>query len=312
MNITATAPVANAVRLSLRRIYILPTRHGLLFVLALAVMLAGSMNYNNSMGFVLTFLLASMAVVSILHTYHNLAGLRIEAGHVLPVFAGENCRFGIRFDNHGQKARHALKLVRSDKNLPAAAAPPLDISAGARCSAELPVPATRRGRQNLGRVTLGSTFPLGLFYAWSYLDLDMQCIVYPRPGGSYTLPPGKPEQGKQSTRYGETGEDFAGYRDYTLSDSPRHVDWKIVARDKGWFVKRFGGQSGLRLWLTWDDVRGARNTEHALAQLSRWVVQAEAGQLAYGLEIPGTRLDPDQGAAHYHRCLEALALFGGR
>lgn len=295
-------------RLTLRRIYIIPTRYGLLFAVALAVMLAGSMNYNNSMGFMLTFMLAGMAVVSMLHTYRNLAGVGLAPGRAVPVFAGESCHFGVCLDNSGQAARYAIRLERGEKA--AAYAAPVDVPADANTMVELPVPAPRRGRLALGRVTISTVFPLGLFYAWSYVDLGMSCAIYPAPAGSHVLPPGKPESGKRNPRHGDSGEDFTGYRDYTLSDSPRHVDWKIVARDKGWYVKRFGGESGYTLWLTWEDVRAARNTEHALAQLCRWVVQAEARQLAYGLDIPGTRLPQQQGSLHYHRCLEALALFG--
>ena len=39
-----------------KRIYILPTRRGLLFAVFLLVMLLGSINYALSLGFVLTFL----------------------------------------------------------------------------------------------------------------------------------------------------------------------------------------------------------------------------------------------------------------
>ena len=53
------SPDAAAVVLSQRRIYILPTRYGYLFALALLLMLSGSVNYNLSLGFVLTFLLCA-------------------------------------------------------------------------------------------------------------------------------------------------------------------------------------------------------------------------------------------------------------
>jgi len=74
--------------LSQRRVYILPTRHGLTFGLAVILMLIGSINYNLSLGYVLTFLLAGLGIVSILHTFRNLAHLYVSAGRVAPVFAG--------------------------------------------------------------------------------------------------------------------------------------------------------------------------------------------------------------------------------
>jgi len=60
------------VRLDLRRIFILPTRSGIIFGLILMAMLIGSINYNNSLGFLLTFTLVGLGLVSILHTFRNL------------------------------------------------------------------------------------------------------------------------------------------------------------------------------------------------------------------------------------------------
>jgi hypothetical protein len=61
-----------------RRIYILPTRFGVLYAFALFAMLLASMNYNNSLGFGLTFLLGSLALVAMLHCHRNLSGLVVE------------------------------------------------------------------------------------------------------------------------------------------------------------------------------------------------------------------------------------------
>ena len=55
------APERGPVFLSQRRVYILPTRQGALFGAALLLMLIGSINYQLSLGFILTFLLAGMA-----------------------------------------------------------------------------------------------------------------------------------------------------------------------------------------------------------------------------------------------------------
>src|ERR1700674_4230110 len=89
------SPDAAAVVLSQRRIYILPTRYGYLFALALLLMLSGSVNYNLSLGFVLTFLLCAMAINSILYAFRNLARLRVMPGRAAAVFAGETGEFDV-------------------------------------------------------------------------------------------------------------------------------------------------------------------------------------------------------------------------
>jgi uncharacterized protein (DUF58 family) len=299
-------PAVHQVRLQLRRIYIIPTRHGLLFALALLVMLLGSINYNNNMGFVLTFLLGGMALIGILHTYRNLAGLQLLSGRAAPVFVGESAYFGILLDNRNHPARYALRIYT--QNNPSTRLD-IDVAAHQMQHIALAVTGERRGRLALPVLRIETEFPLGLFRAWSDVHLDIHCLIYPRPGGSYQLPTGTPENSLGHARYSEGGEDFNGYRAYTLSDSPRHVDWKIVAREQGWYIKQFGGHSGTRLWLNWHD-SGSSHVEMALSQLCRWVIEAEAQQISYGLNIPTCRLPPSLGQAHYHQCLESLALYG--
>ena len=49
--------------LGTRQVFILPTRHGLLFMLVLVALALAAVNYSNALAYLLTFLLASMAVV---------------------------------------------------------------------------------------------------------------------------------------------------------------------------------------------------------------------------------------------------------
>ena len=63
-----------------RRIFILPTRQGYLFAFILLLLLVASINYQLSLGFLLTFLLASMAGTAMLHTFRNLSRLSIAPG----------------------------------------------------------------------------------------------------------------------------------------------------------------------------------------------------------------------------------------
>jgi hypothetical protein len=49
---------------------------------------AGSINYNNNLGFLLTFLLGSLGLTAMMHTFAMLYGLRLTAATATPVFAG--------------------------------------------------------------------------------------------------------------------------------------------------------------------------------------------------------------------------------
>ena len=79
---------AHAIALKRRRIYILPTRFGVVFAAMVFAMLLGSLNYAASLGFALTFLLAGLCLVVMHHCHNNLLGATIKFVGAAPVFAG--------------------------------------------------------------------------------------------------------------------------------------------------------------------------------------------------------------------------------
>jgi len=292
------------VRLDRRHVYILPTRHGMLFALVLLLMLIGAINYSNSLGYMLTFLLASMALVTMLHTHRNLLGLRLSAGRAPAVFAGEQARFALRLEVEG-----GAPCIGVAVRLPGGEPLAVEVAAGRAAAAGLSRPAPRRGRLPLGRMRVESDYPLGLFQAWSWLDLGQSCLVYPRPE-----PPGTPlplaADGDGAGRAAGAGEeDFAGLRAYRPGDPLRHVAWKAVAKGQPMLTKQFDGAEASRLWLDWGLLPGMGD-EARLSRLCRWVLEAETRGAEYGLRLPGVTLEPGRGEEHRRACLEALALHG--
>ncbi len=288
-----------------RQLYILPTRAGLLYALLLLVLLLTGINYGNGLAYALTFLLAGLAVVSMLHTHRNLHRLRIAPAAPEPVFAGEAARFPLTVNNPQARARYGVRLEHGRRTLAAR----LDIAAQTTVTGELSVADATRGYLAMPDFKVATLYPLGLFYAWSRrLHFDAPCLVYPRPADSSTLP----ETGYSGDGLGspaQAGDDFIGQREYTAGDSPRHINWKAAARGQGWHTKQFGGAEPLVVWLEWQATAGL-DTETRLSILCRWVLDAEQRGLRYGLRLPGRRIGPSQGAAHQHECLKALALFG--
>jgi uncharacterized protein (DUF58 family) len=172
----------------------------------------------------------------------------------------------------------------------------------------LAVPAARRGRLSLGRVMLETRFPLDLFRAWSYVEPDAHCLVYPRPLFS-GLPPGGTQAGTGKARAHASGnDDFSGLRGYQASDSPRHIAWKTVARTGDLLTKQFSEDAAEELWLEWEQANPALDAEERLSLITGWVLAAEQAGSRYGLKIPGTEIEPDRGDAHRAQCLQALAL----
>ena len=297
------APEPGEVFLSQRRVYVLPTRHGHVFFIALVLMLVGSINYNLALGYVLTFLLAGMGTVCILHTVRNLAHLHVSAGRAGAVYAGDRVLFRVHVENRTRSARHAIRLLCED------AQAWIEVPAGSGTDGDLAIVAAQRGWMQLPRVTLETRFPLGLLRAWSYVRPDVRALVYPRPDdGALPPPQPQPDTGEHLAA-GAGTDDYAGLRTYQASDSPRHMAWKAIARSEDLLTKQFSGRTASELWLDWDALDGM-DTEARLSRLARWVLLASQRGLRFGLKLPGLEVPLDEGAAQRDLCLRELALYG--
>ncbi len=296
-------PEPGTIFLRQNRVYILPTRPGLGFGVALGVMLIGSINYNLSLGYILTFLLASMGLVAILHTFRNLVHLHITPGRAEPVFAGEIARFELFVENRSGYDRSSIVLWHQGK------ATPCDIASARGTTVRVPIAAKQRGWLTPERITVDTRFPLGLLRAWSYIQPDMRCLVYPKPDDGL-LPLPEPSGGTGEKRVASGGsDDFSGLRPYQAGDSPRHIHWKAAARGQGLRTKVFSGHASAELWLDWNQLPAHLDLESRLSRLTRWVLTAEQQGLRYGLRLPGLERAPDSGESHRLACLRELALY---
>ena len=289
--------------LAQRRIFILPTRQGVLFAIVLFVMLIGSINYNNSLGYLLTFLLASVAVVSILHTYRNLLSLKVSTGNIIPVFCGDKIKIPVVIDNSGLPERFAIQAELTGERIKSC-----DVAQDGWASISLPHKTQSRGMHPIPRITISSVFPLGLFRAWSQVRLTSTYLVYPAPAGKTELPYQLNEEQQQLRGYHKGTDDFAGLDTYAPGDPLGHIHWKAYAREQGLYTKKFGGNNEQELWLDWRVLDGL-DTEQKLSQLAKWVLEADQTEMNYGLWLPGNRIIPSLGTMHKQKCLKALALF---
>ena len=286
-------------RLRPGRVYILPTGVGLVFALMTFAMLLGSMNYNNNLSFVLTFILAGLG-------FHFPAkcGQGVSFAGVEPVFAGQAAQFRVAVTNHSKSPRYGIRLYIDKTHSEIH-----DLMPGDSKVFVLPIKTHERGWFELERFGVRTLFPFELFRSWAWLHMDLRGLVYPHPAENPPQPP--PTQSatghRQHDARGE--EDFAGLRKFHEGDSPRHVAWKAYARSGQLLSKQFAGADTSSQWFDIDEV-AADDIERRLSILTRWIVDADRKLEDYGLRLHGTEFPPAHGDGQRQQCLEALALYG--
>ena len=302
----ARFPENPPVTLIQRRIFILPSRTGYFFAFVLVLLLIASINYALSLGYLLTFLLAGLGGIAMLHTFRNLLRLSISPGKIEPVFAGETAQFSIVLNNP-TLSRYAIGIKRAQIQY---SEPEFDdISEATTATFLIPVVATKRGYLKCGRLEIFTEYPVGLFHAWSYVDFGMTGLVYPKPDpGSGALPLDMRGKGEGNVPV-RGDEEFQSLRAYKAGDTPRQIAWKALARGQGLLVKEFGSTASADLWLDYDALEGLP-MEQRLGRLTWWVLEAERMQMPYGLRLAGRNFHPSLGAKHRDDCLRALALCG--
>lgn len=289
------------IRLHRHRIYVLPTRFGLLFSAVLTVMLLGALNYNNNPALLLTCLLGAASYQSVFQAYRMLDRVALHALQAGPCHAGDSLRLGLAFN---ADARMRLSLRASCGGQETLFDVPREGTV-----VQVTMPTQQRGFVRPGRILLRCEYPFGLFQVWSWLNPDVAALVYPRlEEHAAPLPQALDAAAERPLR--RAGDEFGMLRDYHPSDPRRSIAWKASARHDSLLVKEFEQRRGDEIVLDWEATR-ALPYEARISRLARWVCDAEAANQRYTLRLPDETIGPGQGIDHRHACLRALALLPG-
>lgn len=289
------------IRLHRHRIYVLPTRFGLLFSAVLMVMLLGALNYNNNPALLLTCLLGAASYQSVFQAYRMLDRVALHAVQAASCHAGEQLRLGLAFEADG-RARLSLRASCGGQETLFDVPPEGAV-------VQVTMPAQQRGFLRPGRVLLRCEYPFGLFQVWSWLNPDFAALVYPRLE-EYAAPLPQALDAAAERPLRRAGDEFGMLRDYHPSDPRRSIAWKASARHDSLLVKEFEQRRGDEIVLDWDATRSLAY-EDRISRLARWVSDAESASQRYTLRLPGETIGPGQGIDHRHACLRALALMPG-
>lgn len=306
----ARHPATDTWTLNQHNIYILPTKGGWMFGLTLLVMLVSSINYQLNLGYVLTFLLAGSALVSIHMTHGTLRGLTLRLRPAPPVFAGEPAVLEVVMSSPGT-TRSGIGVHLRDQQHERRYTW-CDVPAMGQVSARLSIVPATRGWHVPPVLMVETRFPFGLFRAWTLWRPASPVLAYPRAEtGAPPLPPAQSTPGGTAQARQAQGGELDGVRAWRRGDGLRQVVWKKVARSGELVSRDTTAETSRELWLDWQATHGADggDVEARLSRLTAWLLAAEQQGLVYGLRLPGRQFAPGRGDAHQRELLRELALW---
>ncbi len=265
-------------------------------------MLFVSINYNNNLGFLLTFLLGSILFMSIFHTARNMYGIHVLHISAAPVHVGNHIKLVLKVKSPDRpKYSLCFKFKTSDDIY-------TNLESGITETVSVTLKAKKRGYYNPWPLKISTRYPLGLFYSWTNYTTSHSFLIYPKPleysnlkdftDGSDTGINGNPGPGT---------DDFKGFRKFKPGEPVKHISWKKSPMGKGLLIKEFEGYEVHSPIFNWDQIK-TKNKEKKISYLCHLVLIAQKKKISFGLDLPGINIESGMGKAHTHNCLKALSL----
>lgn len=291
-------PPARGVTLNQGNLFVFPTRQGGGYLLMAALVWIGATNFQNNLVLGLCFLLLAIFFVAIHQTFANLSGLSLRFVSAEPVYAGSAAHCLIELASATDRQRIALGWPGAATSI---ASPMGRVPEPVRVMVTPP----RRGRFRPGRCRVESRYPLGIIRCWTWLDLQVELLVYPQPiphEGVLAADGALDDRGVPVTG----AEDFFALRAYVPGDALGGVAWKHYAAGRGLLVREQVDYRGADLWLDYLALPDA-DPEIRLSKLCYSALELGALNRPYGLRLPGLRIEPAAGDGHLRQVLRALA-----
>ena len=297
-------PPDRKIKLSQANIFIFPTRAGFAFGALLLILILGAINYQNALVYGVAFLLGSMFVVTILYTFRNLSGLDLEFVEADNGFVGEDIEFGVRVQRPKGRGREGIQI-----GWPDGLKQWVEIYDSEAVVVRLYVKAARRGWLKPGRMLVETYYPLGLLRAWTWVDIEAQALVYPKPIFQDTSQPEVSTYRDDGVLLDPLGsDDFVDIREYQPGDPIKNIIWRSFAKSDEVVVKRYASYLEPRLWFDFQHLAG--DPEERLSRLAGLALTATRAEREFGVRLPYAEISPGVGQVHLDTVLRELALYG--
>lgn len=252
----------------------------------------------------LSYLLASLFITTMMHSFYNLSGITLSADKGAAGYAKQNIGFAIKL---------SLDNDRSDLNLSFDGQQVLHLDEALQGEHTVYVSChyQKRGLYTPGRLKMSSEYSLGLFITWTKIDFDHQCTVYPiaTPFSNVNNQLSGSTSENSSLTNNQPGiDEFFELKCHIPGEPLARVAWKQFARGQGRLTKHYHQQQGAISWLKLNDMPN-HGIEKQLQYLCFLINEYHQSGQIFGLELGTKSISPSQGEHHYKQCLMALAIY---
>lgn len=286
-----------------KSIFIVPSGAGAMFGVLLLAMLVTGINYQNSLIYLVTFLLGSVFVGTMHQTHRNLSGLRLDLIDAGEGVAGEPVPFRFRLTASGDDA---VAITLSAEGCDCVTT---HVPAGEFRDLVLWLPSATRGYLRPEKIRIETRYPFGLLKAWSWIRPASAGVIFPRAIPVADVGGCSGDDESRHRNLPVTGQDHVDLRPWREGDLSQRVQWKRFARNEQMVVADWEAEAGSPVWLDFNAFPGVER-ERRLAFLAWLVRERGRAGMPFGLKLPGQVVAPDSGPHHMLQCLRALAVWG--
>lgn len=300
-------PANSQQQLTNRNIFIFPTRFGLLFLGFVLLLFIMGTNYKNNLILLVSYLMASLFVISIFHSFFNMLGLKVEVKQSVSGIVGDIAY--ITLNLHSNRARYHINAYFNGFS---AKPPSIDCLPNQLSPLTVELPLTQRGLISPPRIIIQSYFALGLIRTWTRLDFGTQVLAIPKPRKTTVIVSKnlQSSSGKAALlQRGEMNDEFQQLKPYLTGDTLAHVSWKHLAKGLGMLTKEYYSEQGDDCWLNIVDIQQS-NIEQKLEVLVYWILEFEKSGQMFGLDLGVLKIAPSCGKDHIQQCLTQVACYG--
>ncbi len=296
---------------------IYPTRFGLSYLSFVVLVFLLGTNYQNNIILLFSYLLASLFISVMLHSFYNFSQLRFYSLAKQQGYAGDELYFPIKIT--AEKTHYDINVHFTDRTLNSQVEKVVQCQQGSH-EINLVYKSAKRGKHYIGRVTLFSEYSLGIFKSKTVLDFGHYAIIYPKPTslitGQYQLSAQSDEPSIDSyqTSTVDGTDDFSELKSFVRGESRARTAWKQLAKGQGHYSKHYQASQGQIQWLKLNDMP-SNDVETQLSYLSFLINELSATNQHFGLALSADftnksmNISPSAGFNHQQACLTALALY---